>query len=87
MSVDAGVAAPDAALLSLLVRKQVSKETHPKALPAARGPDAEKMNVGRAKTRLAPQTVRPADRRSSIRHRRRQQGMEKQGKNKREITE
>ena len=63
MQVDAGVAAPDAALLSLLVRKKVSKETHPNALPAARVPDAEQMNVGRAKTRLAPQTVRPADRR------------------------
>ena len=61
MQVDAGVAAPDAALLSLLVRKKVSKETHP--LPAARVPGAEKMNAGRAKTRLAPQTVRPADRR------------------------
>ena len=63
MQVDAGVASPDAALLSLLVRKKVSKETHPNALPAARVPGAEKMNVGRAKTRLAPQTVRPADRR------------------------
>ena len=62
MQVDAGVAAPDAALLSLLVRKKVSKETHPNALPAARVPDAEKMNAGIAKTRFA-QTVRPADRR------------------------
>ena len=62
MQVDAGVAAPDAALLSLLVRKKVSKETHPNALPAARVAGAEKMNVGRAKTRFA-QTVRPADRR------------------------
>jgi len=52
MQVDAGVAAPDAALLSLLLRKKVSKETHPNALPAARVPGAEKMNVGRAKTRL-----------------------------------
>ena len=63
MQVDAGVAAPDAALLSLLVRKKVSKETHPNALPAVRVPGVEKMNVGRAKTRLTPQTVRPADRR------------------------
>ena len=63
MQVDAGVAAPDAALLSLLVPKKVSKETHPNALPAARVPDVEKMNVGSAKTRLAPQTVRPAVRR------------------------
>jgi hypothetical protein len=36
MQVDTGVAALDAALLSLLVRKKVSKETHPNALPAAR---------------------------------------------------
>ena len=62
MQVDAGVAAPDATLLSLLVRKKVSKETHPNALPSARVPGAEKMNVGSAKTRLAPQTVRSADR-------------------------
>ena len=60
MRVDAGVATPDAALLSLLVRKEGSKEP-PKAFPAARVPDAEKMNLGRAKTRFA-QTVRPADR-------------------------
>jgi hypothetical protein len=58
MQVTTGVAAPAAALLSLLVRKKVIKETHPNALPAA-----EKMNVGSAKTRLAPQTVRFADRR------------------------
>jgi len=51
MQVDTGVAALDAALLSLLVRKKVSKETHPNALPAARVPVAEKMNVGRAKTK------------------------------------
>jgi hypothetical protein len=35
----------------------------PNALLATRVPDVEKMNVGSAKTRLKPQTVRPADRR------------------------
>ena len=39
----------------------------PNALPATRVPNAEKINVGSAKTRYA-QTVRPADRRQSIQH-------------------
>jgi len=84
MRVDTEVAAPDAALLSLLVRKKVSKETHPNVLPAARVPGAEKMNIGRAQTRLAPQTVRPADRRQSIRQRLRQQGGGREGKSRNE---
>ena len=45
----------------------------PNALPATRVPIAEKINVGSAKTRYA-QTVRPADRRQSIRHWLRQNG-------------
>ena len=47
----------------------------PNALPATRVSGTEKINVGSAKTRYA-QTVRPADRRQSIRHRLRQKGSE-----------
>jgi hypothetical protein len=51
MQVDAGVAAPDAALLIFACAKESSKETHPNALPAARGYGGNRGWKSRAKTK------------------------------------
>ena len=69
---DSGVAPPDGALP--LVRPKGKTKTRPKSLALlCRVPGVEQMNAGSGKTRCA-QTVAPADRRSSIRLRRRLTG-------------